>query len=308
MSNTSILGKKRNASAASSKRSATRPEGSTENLGEANARAAQTAQMPKQKKSRGFLSFLNCCGVPDNANGVDSEEVPLPAKQVTAASAHNRPITSSKPAASEPKNSQKQSEATRSAMKSDSEHNGSFEKNGGLTDATDEIQSEKAPASEDQSADLTPQTQSGNPQSGKPSIALETQTRSNPSVVVEAPTPVILPNSNSTNSTPQIGDSNDDSVPDAETGKAVLPHAPELQDTEMGGTQVTYTVLPLPPPLTQNDPQAGGSAQSDEVVMQDAHEEKQQWLLPPIEPRFKGKKCLVLDLDETLVHSSFKVR
>jgi RNA polymerase II subunit A small phosphatase-like protein len=29
-------------------------------------------------------------------------------------------------------------------------------------------------------------------------------------------------------------------------------------------------------------------------------------LLPPLEPRFKGKKCLVLDLDETLVHSSFK--
>jgi RNA polymerase II subunit A small phosphatase-like protein len=30
-------------------------------------------------------------------------------------------------------------------------------------------------------------------------------------------------------------------------------------------------------------------------------------LLPPIAPRFQGKKCLVLDLDETLVHSSFKV-
>lgn len=31
------------------------------------------------------------------------------------------------------------------------------------------------------------------------------------------------------------------------------------------------------------------------------------WLLPPIKPEFKDKKCLVLDLDETLVHSSFKV-
>ena len=35
--------------------------------------------------------------------------------------------------------------------------------------------------------------------------------------------------------------------------------------------------------------------------------EKQTWLLPPIRPEFNGKKCLVLDLDETLVHSSFKV-
>ena len=29
-------------------------------------------------------------------------------------------------------------------------------------------------------------------------------------------------------------------------------------------------------------------------------------LLPPIAPEHVGRKCLVLDLDETLVHSSFK--
>jgi hypothetical protein len=29
-------------------------------------------------------------------------------------------------------------------------------------------------------------------------------------------------------------------------------------------------------------------------------------MLPPLAPEDKGKKCLVLDLDETLVHSSFK--
>jgi RNA polymerase II subunit A small phosphatase-like protein len=31
-------------------------------------------------------------------------------------------------------------------------------------------------------------------------------------------------------------------------------------------------------------------------------------LLPPVAPHHLGRKCLVLDLDETLVHSSFKVR
>ncbi|KAH8895198.1 NLI interacting factor, partial [Thozetella sp. PMI_491] len=30
-------------------------------------------------------------------------------------------------------------------------------------------------------------------------------------------------------------------------------------------------------------------------------------LLPPQSPELKGRKCLVLDLDETLVHSSFKI-
>jgi len=31
------------------------------------------------------------------------------------------------------------------------------------------------------------------------------------------------------------------------------------------------------------------------------------WLLPPARSEHKSKKCLVLDLDETLVHASFKV-
>ena len=35
--------------------------------------------------------------------------------------------------------------------------------------------------------------------------------------------------------------------------------------------------------------------------------DRQQWLLPPLRPEFEGKKCLVLDLDETLIHSSFQV-
>ncbi|KAI9312745.1 NLI interacting factor [Dichotomocladium elegans] len=30
------------------------------------------------------------------------------------------------------------------------------------------------------------------------------------------------------------------------------------------------------------------------------------WLLPPVAEEHRGRKCLVLDLDETLVHSSFK--
>lgn len=33
-----------------------------------------------------------------------------------------------------------------------------------------------------------------------------------------------------------------------------------------------------------------------------------QWLLPAARPPLQNRKCLVLDLDETLVHSSFKVR
>lgn len=309
-SNTSILGKKRNASVASSKRSATGREGSTDNSGEANARASQPVQMPKTKKSRGFLSFLNCCGVPDNANEVDPEEAPLPAKQVTAAASQPRPTTSSTPATTESKSTQKQSESDKSAMKVEHAQSGTSEKNGEAVDAPVEVQSEKAAATAKQTEETIARTQPSNPHNNeKPAIAVETHSSSNPAVVVEAPTPVILPNSNGAESAPPLPDSSEKDLPDAENEKAVLPHAPEVQDqdTEMGGTQVTYTALPLPPPPNNTDTQSGSSAPAQDVAVQDAHEEKQQWLLPPIEPRFKGKKCLVLDLDETLVHSSFKI-
>lgn len=56
-------------------------------------------------------------------------------------------------------------------------------------------------------------------------------------------------------------------------------------------------VLPPPPPLVHSgkQPQVGNDRQ------------QQQWLLPPPLPHLQNRKCLVLDLDETLVHSSFKV-
>lgn len=42
----------------------------------------------------------------------------------------------------------------------------------------------------------------------------------------------------------------------------------------------------------------------EEICIDDC--ERESWLLPPQLPQDAGKKCLVLDLDETLVHSTFK--
>ncbi|GAB1204073.1 hypothetical protein APSETT445_002722 [Aspergillus pseudonomiae] len=55
--------------------------------------------------------------------------------------------------------------------------------------------------------------------------------------------------------------------------------------------------LPPPPPLVSPGQQAEN----------ESHDREQQWLLPPPQPHLRDRKCLVLDLDETLVHSSFKV-
>lgn len=60
--------------------------------------------------------------------------------------------------------------------------------------------------------------------------------------------------------------------------------------------------MPLPPPPPRNNQERSPAADRTR-----ASSERQQWLLPPIQPSFRGKKCLVLDLDETLVHSSFKI-
>lgn len=60
--------------------------------------------------------------------------------------------------------------------------------------------------------------------------------------------------------------------------------------------------LPPPPPLEQRQ-----EAVHNQTADLSEASEPQKFLLGPIAPRFQGKKCLVLDLDETLVHSSFKI-
>ncbi|GFP59995.1 hypothetical protein ACSS6W_005238 [Trichoderma asperelloides] len=114
-------------------------------------------------------------------------------------------------------------------------------------------------------------------------------------VTVDPPTPLPEPNEE----VREIEEVEDDvqmqDVPVAE-------ETPEVQP-EVAQQEAHDAAMPPPPPgpsplvtsalvLTQEGPSAP---------------EPQKWLLPPIAPEHKGRKCLVLDLDETLVHSSFKI-
>lgn len=72
------------------------------------------------------------------------------------------------------------------------------------------------------------------------------------------------------------------------------PAATTEEDTKQVPREEEAMRLPPPPPL----------GKQPETSVQ---EKAQQWLLPPALPHLQGRKCLVLDLDETLVHSSFKV-
>lgn len=74
---------------------------------------------------------------------------------------------------------------------------------------------------------------------------------------------------------------------------AANAHAYATQDDSE--EQQNRTIPPPPPgpgPIATSEVESG---------------ESRKWLLPPVAPEHKGRKCLVLDLDETLVHSSFKV-
>ncbi|KAL8868706.1 MAG: hypothetical protein Q9174_004814 [Haloplaca sp. 1 TL-2023] len=85
------------------------------------------------------------------------------------------------------------------------------------------------------------------------------------------------------------------------------PVVPEQQPVQQEPIiqSVPQTNLPPPPPIVPpTRPPAADRRTSNGM----ANAEQQKWLLPPLDnKRFGGKKCLVLDLDETLVHSSFKI-
>lgn len=97
-----------------------------------------------------------------------------------------------------------------------------------------------------------------------------------------------------------------DSSSDRQAGNASANHDNTMQDATEETSNTTTTAndrlggrtIPPPPP---------GPVPTSEPVVDVAVQEPRKWLLPPIAPEHKGRKCLVLDLDETLVHSSFKV-
>jgi RNA polymerase II subunit A small phosphatase-like protein len=82
---------------------------------------------------------------------------------------------------------------------------------------------------------------------------------------------------------------------DIQTEESSSAEQPQKQGTAVSD-------LPPPPPLQQREKEVESQRVSEAEVFT-----PKQSLLPPIKPEFRGKKCLVLDLDETLVHSSFKV-
>ncbi|KAL8732992.1 MAG: hypothetical protein Q9166_002390 [cf. Caloplaca sp. 2 TL-2023] len=105
------------------------------------------------------------------------------------------------------------------------------------------------------------------------------------------------------NDRPPHQEARDVEMPDAPSvAPSPEPQAPPPQQLPIQSPPQANLPPPPPPPITDTSRPSAGNRRESNVVA-----EQQKSLLPPIAAKFKGKKCLVLDLDETLVHSSFKM-
>lgn len=120
-----------------------------------------------------------------------------------------------------------------------------------------------------------------------------------PAVTIDPPKPDPEEISNEPRESDKSDSGDEDvSMPDAS------PEAPQAVPVAPQSDEPQQRTIPPPPPGP------GPAAVAPLPVFEPGPDaqDAQKWLLPPVALEHKGRKCLVLDLDETLVHSSFKVR
>lgn len=269
----SMLGRNRNGSASSNRLGV--GTGPTATPG--HSEPSSPAVASHKKKKGGFLAIFGCCGVPDNANGLDGEPVPahkldkLPPRPATAS---RRTVTPSE----QPSNSRTQLYEKDNISQAQPPQE--TQKNSKRVSGTS-TQDQSTVGDRDGESKQTTLVGAG---SSHPVISVEPPhaASSEPATVDEAAA---------------VKDAEGDvSMPDAQ--------APQQQAAQPAAqiSEDSYARVPPPPPgpipAVPNPPV---------TTAETPPEQTQRFLLPPQAPEFKGKKCLVLDLDETLVHSSFKV-
>lgn len=287
--------------------------------------AGSSAEKPRKRGIPKFLSLLGCCGAPDDAKSPDTSEPAVPPKKakVLQAKSSRQPtpaVKAEKSAAESSTGESKEvpeetiagppySEQTAAAkpkmVTRQSKEKAPTEKTAGLGNGQP---SGKEPIGQMDTRDQPlPPLPAPAPMDEKPSTAVEPS--SGPDVVPLLPPnpPATIPPQEDVEDEGQV--INDRTPEQAKRDSDIEmtqapPIAPEAGDVQRPIEQEKeqQQIQPsLPPPPPRNN-QIRGSSPADRSPANE-----RQWLLPPIQPRFHGKKCLVLDLDETLVHSSFKV-
>lgn len=326
----------------------------------ASTGAQNQATAPRAKKKSGFLSFLNCCGAPDQEHELGMNEAPQPAKQVSTAQPTRTQPSAAQVAAQKASTSATNTESGL-PQAVDEKASGSLltkDQSSRVGNSSDEKDAQTGTSVPEQTMTNAPVVSSTIPSMNEESSREKSQAphlppiatgaaigvagglgvgeiaeyamESNPSVTVQAPTP-ISPTSISqpeNQISPAVADP-DELISDRtseqkarDTDIEMTDNGPSLplssNDVNIQPSDEHETVnkresvinLPPPPPLEERQAQMAvpaGITPTSEISRQPSPVESQRGLLPVIRPEHKGRKCLILDLDETLVHSSFKV-
>lgn len=269
-------------------------------------RSAGAPAPMKAKKKGGFLSFLNCCA----SSGDDDDETASP----DSAPKSNAPRTNATRARSPQHGDQQNASATNTSADSrevfdEKQGHGYDSATANTAPVTNARQPEKQKEEE---------TKASTSDTAPVAAPLLDTTAIAPTLNVQAPTPNTPQNQEEdsliADRTPQQAQRDTDiemtdAGPSIPLSTAEVPHAPE-DETEVQPRKSSESArqvdLPPPPPLAERQAQTQ-AAQPTETSIAFSPEPSRKWLLPPIKSDLSGRKCLVLDLDETLVHSSFKV-
>lgn len=272
-----------NGSASSNRLGAATGPTATAGQSEPNSPAATS----QKRKKGGLFALFGCCGVPDDANGLEPE-APLPTHKVEKIP--ERPQTASR--------------ASRTSLRAATP---SEQPSGGPTQVSEKQANQQpsapqGPSRRRVSASSTQDqsTVGGERDNESKQTTLVGPGASNPVISVEPPHTTTATDAEKMEEVaPEKDAEGDVQMPDAENARQLV---------SQGAAEEALPRVPPPPPGPIPTVPSAPSNALVESPPAFAPDQPQKFLLPPQAPEHKGRKCLVLDLDETLVHSSFKVR
>jgi carboxy-terminal domain RNA polymerase II polypeptide A small phosphatase len=260
-----------------------------------------------EKKTRGgFLAFLNCCSPTDYSDDTKSDDPEVAAKKIKIQSQPQR--------TSRPQDHHETVDNEKTLEGRTPVDDGTSQGQTGNEELSEKHALDEAAGSSDEHArdkSSVPATLSGTALAQR-SVATRTEDDHTKSTTVTVPSSSTKPDVNVIAATPTATDhfptSDEKDSSDMDMADAPPP-VPEVDDEPLDEPTQPAELhpqqpLPPPPPLSKRQEQV---VAKEAPSIAEGSSEKQTWLLPPVQSHLQGRKCLILDLDETLVHSSFKI-